>query len=119
MLGVDLDVRAPRYVFADITLGLQLEPGSSALAVKRALSDALGPSGFFTRTSLRLGGSVAQGALLAAASRVRGVRDVRVLRFRRADAAAPLADWIEVRPDEVVRVGVGGAPAVELELVSA
>jgi hypothetical protein len=119
MLGVDLDVRAPRYVFADIALGLQLEPGSSAPAVKRALSDALGPNGYFARASLRLGARVAQGALLAAASRVRGVRDVRVLRFRRADAATALADWIEVRPDEVVRVGVGGAPAVELELVSA
>jgi hypothetical protein len=119
MLGVDLDVRAPRYVFADIALAVQLGPGSSAPAVKRALSDVLGPSGCFTRASLRLGGSVAQGALLAAASRVRGVRDVRVLRFRRADGAPAVADWIEVRADEVVRVGVGGAPAVELEIVSA
>jgi hypothetical protein len=118
MLGVDLDVRSPRHVVADIALEVTIERGTPRPMLEKTLRARLGPGDFFARAAWRLGAGVSQGALVSAACAVRGVKDVRVLRFRRDDEpAAAVGDWIRVAPDEVVRVGMSGAAALELRIV--
>lgn len=117
-LGVDVEIKAPRYVVGEIALEIEVASQVPLAFVERALRARLGAGGFFARSAFRLGTSLASGALVSAALGVRGVHDVRLRRFRREDdPALAVRDWITIAPDEVLRVGVGGADPIALELV--
>ena len=54
-LGVDVEIKAPRYVVGEIALEIEVASQVPLAFVERALRARLGAGGFFARSAFRLG----------------------------------------------------------------
>lgn len=88
--GVDLEVRAPRYVACDIGLVVHIAPDRFRSSVRQALREVFSSStlpdgrlGFFHPERFGFGQSIFSSQIVAAAMRIAGVLRVDVDRFQR------------------------------------